>query len=97
MPVLAAAQQRERGIVFVFVNQREGAPRVERFMTEQRLALDNMLLDQGGELARAVGSRAMPTTLFYDAQGRLVDVHLGAVSDASLAAKLGRIRSGAYR
>jgi len=97
MPVLAAAQQRERDIVFVFVNQSEAAPRVERFMTEQKLALDNMLLDPGGELARAVGSRAMPTTLFYDAQGQLVDAHLGAVSDASLASKLGRIRSGASR
>lgn len=97
MPVLAAAQQRERGIVFVFVNQGEGAPRVERFVTERKLALDNLLLDPGGELARAVGSRAMPTTLFYDAQGRLVDTHLGAVSDASLEAKLGRIRSGASR
>jgi len=97
MPVLAAAQQRERGIVFVFVNQGEGAPRVERFVTERKLALDNLLLDPGGELARTVGSRAMPTTLFYDAQGRLVDTHLGAVSDASLEAKLGRIRSGTSR
>ncbi len=97
MPVLAAAQQRERGIVFVFVNQSEGAARVERFIRDQRLALDNMLLDAGGELARAVGSRAMPTTLFYDAQGRLVDTHLGAVSDASLAAKLARIRPGTSR
>jgi thiol-disulfide isomerase/thioredoxin len=97
MPVLAAAQQRERGIVFVFVNQSEGATRVERFMTAHELVLDNMLLDPGGELARAVGSRAMPTTLFYDAQGRLVDTHLGAVSSASLAAKLERIRPLASR
>jgi len=97
MPVLAAAQQRERDIIFVFVNQSEGATRVERFMTEHKLVLDNMLLDPGGELARAVGSRAMPTTLFYDAQGRLVDTHLGAVSSASLAAKLERIRPLASR
>jgi thiol-disulfide isomerase/thioredoxin len=97
MPVLAAAQQRERGIAFVFVNQSEGAARVERFMQDQKLALDNMLLDPGGALARAVGSRAMPTTLFYDAQGRLVDTHLGAVSEASLAAKLSRIRGSVPR
>jgi hypothetical protein len=61
-------------------------------MTAQRLALDNMLLDTGGALARTVGSRAMPTTLFYDAGGRLVDTHLGALSEASLAAKLERLR-----
>lgn len=92
MPVLASAQQRESGVVFVFANQGEGAEKVRQFMTVQRLALDNMLLDTGGALARTVGSRAMPTTLFYDAAGRLVDTHLGALSEASLAAKLERLR-----
>lgn len=95
MPVLAAAQQREAGVAFVFVNQGEGAATVERFVVERRLVLGNMLLDPGGELARAVGSRAMPTTLFYDRHGRLVDTHLGALSEASLAAKLDRLKSAA--
>jgi len=97
MPVLAAAQKRETGIVFMFANQGEGAGQVERFVAAQKLDLGNMLLDPGGALARSVGSRAMPTTLFYDAQGRLVDTHLGALSEASLAAKLQRIRPGSDR
>lgn len=92
MPVLAAAQAAEAEVGFVFVNQGETSERVAGFLSERRLALDNVLLDPAGALARAVGSRAMPTTLFYDARGQLRDTHLGALSEASLAAKLARLK-----
>ena len=93
MPVLAAAQAAHPEVVFVFVNQAEAPERVEGFLVGQRLALQNVLLDPGGALARAVGSRAMPTTLFYDGQGRLRETYLGALSEASLAAKLARLEA----
>lgn len=93
MPVLAAAQQRDRGITFVFANQREDAAPVADYLRGGGLALDNVLLDQAGAVGRAVGSSGMPTTLFYDARGLLVDAHLGPVSAASLEAKLARIRT----
>ena len=92
MPVLAAAQAAETGVGFAFVNQGEAPERVGSFLAERRLALDNVLLDPPGALARAVGSRAMPTTLFYDARGQLRDTHLGALSEATLAAKLARLK-----
>lgn len=92
MPVLAAAQQRERGITFVFANQREEAAPVADYLRGGALVLDNVLLDQSGAVGRAVGSSGMPTTLFYDARGRLVDAHLGPVSAASLEAKLAQLR-----
>ncbi|MNL85340.1 hypothetical protein D3C87_2136160 [compost metagenome] len=43
-----------------------------------------MLFDSGGQLAQKVGSMALPTTLFYNAEGRLVGSHLGELSRASL-------------
>ncbi len=92
MPTLAAAQAAERDFAFVFVDQGESDAAVRRFLAQQGLALDNVLLDPGGALARAVGTRAMPTTLFYDAQGRLRDTHLGPLSEATLAARLARLR-----
>lgn len=92
MPVLAAAQQRDMGIQFIFTNQGESADTVAHFLRTQGLKLDNVLLDPASATARAVGSSGMPTTLFFDADGQLVDAHLGAVSDASLAAKLEKIR-----
>lgn len=95
MPVLAAAQQRDMGISFIFTNQGESAETVSHFLRTHGLKLDNVLLDPQSATARAVGSSGMPTTLFFDAAGQLVDAHLGAVSDASLAEKLAKIRTTA--
>ena len=93
MPVLAAAQQRETGVSFVFVNQGEDAASAQRYLQTGRLELANVLLDPGTALGREVGSRALPTTLFYDATGRRVDTHLGELSAASLASKLRLLRA----
>jgi hypothetical protein len=51
------------------------------------------LLDGGTLLGKAIGSTALPTTLFYDASGRLVDTHLGELSAASLAIKLQQLHA----
>ena len=92
MPVLAAAQQQEAGVTFVFANQGEQAETAQRYLSSGGLGLANVLLDVKAELGPAVGSRGLPTTLFYDASGRLVDTHVGELSAASLAAKLERLR-----
>ncbi len=92
MPVLSAAQQRDTAITFVFVNQGESAVVAANYLAAESFALNNVLLDGGTLLGKAIGSTALPTTLFYDASGRLVDTHLGALSAASLADKLQRLR-----
>ncbi|NHQ91322.1 TlpA disulfide reductase family protein [Janthinobacterium lividum] len=91
MPVLAAAQQARADIVFVYANQREDAAAASAFLDRSGVTLRNVVLDSGAALGKAAGSSALPTTLFYDAQGRLVDTHLGELSDASLASKLQKI------
>jgi thiol-disulfide isomerase/thioredoxin len=97
MPVLAAAQKRETGVRFVFVNQGEDRATAQRYLNDSQLDLANVLLDPGSHLGRAVGSGSLPTTLFYDASGDLVDTHLGAVSAASLASKLNHLHSRPLR
>lgn len=92
MPVLAAAQQREPGLTFVFSNAGEDAETALRYLNAGGLNLANVVLDPRSELGRAVGSSGLPTTLFYDAQGQLVDTHLGELSAASLASKLALLR-----
>jgi thiol-disulfide isomerase/thioredoxin len=93
MPVLAAAQQQETGVRFVLANQGEGAATALRYLSASQLALANVVLDPDTALGKAVGSTALPTTLFYDANGRLVDTHLGELSAASLASKLKQLRT----
>ncbi len=93
MPVLAAAQKQETGLRFVFVNQGEDGATARHYLSAARLELANVMIDSSAGMGREVGSGALPTTLFYDASGRLVDTHLGALSTASLASKLERLRS----
>lgn len=90
MPLLAAAQRQHPGITFVFVNQGEGPLEIQRYLSENSIALENVLLDIRSTLGRTVGSMALPTTLFYNADGRLVETHLGTLSRATLARGLGR-------
>ncbi|TDX27675.1 thiol-disulfide isomerase/thioredoxin [Modicisalibacter xianhensis] len=94
MPLLQTAQQQqqEEAVTFVFVNQGEHAPTIHRFLEREGLSLNNLLLDPGMALGQVVGSQVMPTTLFYDAQGRLQDTHFGELSRASLAAGLESLR-----
>jgi thiol-disulfide isomerase/thioredoxin len=92
MPVLAAAQQQETEVNFVFVNQGEDAATAQRYLSQDQLSLSNVLLDISSGFGRAAGSAGLPTTLFYDASGRLVDTHLGALSAATLASKLKPLR-----
>jgi thiol-disulfide isomerase/thioredoxin len=93
MPVLAAAQKRETDVSFVFVNQGENGTTAQRYLTAAGLDIANVVLDPGAAIGREVGSMGLPTTLFYDANGRLVDTHVGELSAASLASKLSRLRS----
>jgi thiol-disulfide isomerase/thioredoxin len=93
MPVLAAAQQRESAVAFVFVNQGEGAETVQRYLAREKLPLRHVLLDPAQALGPAVGSRGLPTTLFYDAQGRQVHAHFGILNAAALESRLQSLRA----
>lgn len=88
MPVLEQAQQENPGVTFVFVNQGEYPETITKFMGQHQLSLKNILTDTSASLGRTTGSQALPTTLFYDANGKQVNAHLGELSKASLAHNL---------
>lgn len=92
MPVLAAAQQRERDIRFLFVNQGESAATVLGYLQRERLELQGVWLDPASALGPAVGSKGLPTTLFFDAAGRRVHAHFGVLNAAALQARLNDLR-----
>lgn len=91
MPVLEQAQNEHSDILFVFVNQAEETPTIKGFLGQMQLNMDHVLRDRRSEVGRQAGSAALPTTLFYDADGRLVDSHLGQLSKATLARALERL------
>lgn len=84
MPVLQQAQGEYPHVTFLFVNQGETPENVSTFLATTGLSLTHVLFDGTDLLAQRVGSMALPTTLFYDADGRLLGSHLGELSRASL-------------
>lgn len=93
MPVLASAQQKYADdVVFIFLNQGESKATVRQFINSEQLALQNMFLDPASRVSRESGSAGLPTTLFYDAQGGLVESHMGELSQASLNYNIQKIR-----
>ena len=90
MPVLEEAQRRYPGVNFVFANQGEHPETIRKFLMAQNLNLSHVLSDRQNRFGRVVGSHGLPTTLFYNAQGHLVDTHIGELSRASLARSLER-------
>lgn len=84
MPVLQTAQRANADVVFLFINQAQSPREVATFFVNQGLHLDNVLFDDRDELARQVGSAALPTTLFYNRDGLMSASHMGELSAASL-------------
>ena len=87
MPVLAQAQQDHPQVQFVFLNQGESADVVQRYLRASQLDLQQVLLDRKA-LVGAPHGGMLPTTLFFDARGRLVSVRTGELSAASLQQRL---------
>ena len=88
MPQLEDAQAKHAGVQFVFVNQGEDLPEIERFLHTQRLALRNVFADRLSQVGSATNSIGMPTTLFFNRQGELVARHVGEIDAQSLDAAL---------
>lgn len=91
MPLLAAVQQQRPDVRVVFVNQGESAAAVQTYLQRSGLQLDQLWLDPGAALGPALGSNGLPTTVFVDAHGRIVDAHMGMLNAAALRLRLQRL------
>lgn len=95
MPAMLQARNAQPQVRFLWVNQGEAPETVARFAAQQRLPAADVLLDLAGQLGSELGHKALPTTLFYDRQGRLAAVRVGELSAATLAHHLARINGNA--
>ena len=85
VPVLLQAQAQRPDVRFVFINQGEAPAIVANFVATAGLDHQQIAYDLGSQWGRQLGSAALPTTLFYSADRRLLGSHLGELSTASLA------------
>jgi thiol-disulfide isomerase/thioredoxin len=88
MPMFQLAQSDHTEFNFIFANQGESVETVRRFLASHRLELSNVLLDKKGLAGARFKQSALPTTLFFDAEGRLTDMRIGELSHATLAQRL---------
>ena len=91
MPARAAdAYRRRAGITGTGPAREPGeAPGVViAFLKQQNLIGEAVRLDVSSHLGVATGSKALPTTLFIDADGTVVSTHSGEISRAALLAGL---------
>ncbi len=92
MPLLMDVEQSSPDIAVVPVNQGDSAAQILSFLNDNALVFNHALVDQQSLLSNAIESFVLPTTLFFNAKGLLVDSHVGELSPARLAQGIQKIR-----
>nr|WP_321302530.1 TlpA disulfide reductase family protein [Alcaligenes faecalis] len=92
MPAFKQVQSSRPDVNIVFANQGEELSVIQQYLSEENLELGNMWRDPQMQLGQAVRSRGLPTTLFLDEQGRLVDVRAGELSAVTLNDKINKLQ-----
>ncbi len=84
MPLLVEAARANPEVHFVFLNISDGPEAVRAFEKELGLKIPNVLLDPDAKLSDPLRIQGLPVTLFYDAEGTLLNRHIGEISAAEL-------------
>ena len=79
MPMLASYESDER-LQLVLINQGESLLVVSEYLQESGLQFAHLLLDPQQQAMRHYQAPGLPATLFYNAEGELVDRHFGELS-----------------
>lgn len=97
MPLLVEAQQKNKDITFVFVNEDNDPDDALFFADQMHLSTKSIVADYDFGLMRMFGARVLPTTLYYSKDGELVATHVGGLSEATLANELRQLKSESRR
>lgn len=87
-PLLRAAVAAHPDVTFLFVDTRDGRLVGERFLDDEGLGDQPSLFDPDGVVYDGLAARGMPTTAFFAADGTLVDVVHGILTEATLAQRI---------
>ena len=90
MPDFEAVHRRRDDVRFLGVSLQDTAAAASQLVTQTGVTYD-LARDDGGELFRAVDGFSMPTTVFLDADGTVVDVHGGELSQQDLESRIDRL------
>lgn len=91
LPVLLEAADANPDVAFLGIDHVDERQAAERFLREHGVTFPT-IYDSDGDVAHAVGSRVMPTTVVFDTDGRLAGRIFGEVSPTSLSQLLDTVR-----
>ncbi|HEX7000464.1 MAG TPA: TlpA disulfide reductase family protein [Trueperaceae bacterium] len=94
LPMMEAAARSSPDVRFVFADQAEPRDTVARYLEEQGLRLETVVLDDHARLGSEFGSVGLPTTLFFDSEGDHVLTRFGEISSVAMANYISDLRSG---
>lgn len=84
MPVFEQAQYSYPHVRFIMLNQGESMTEVADFIEAEGYQFDNLWLDTEGRMGLWFGQSALPVTLVFNKEGKLLSGHMGVMSAAVL-------------
>jgi thiol-disulfide isomerase/thioredoxin len=84
MPLLAETALARKDVDFLFANQGEGPAKIQAYLKEEKLEIENVLIDPMGFLSSHYGAPGMPVTLFLRPDGTVATTHFGEISREAL-------------
>lgn len=88
MPALQSIHSKRDDVVIILVNQQESVQTVTEFLTQNELVFPHIYRDAQGQMMNNDLFHVLPTTLFFDSQGRFESLHSGELTQSALHAKI---------
>lgn len=84
MPMMTDLASQTPGVDFIFANQGEETDQIRTFLGRENLPETGMLRDPGSQSMGVLNAIGLPSTLVFDANGKMVAAHTGEISRAAL-------------
>jgi len=88
LPMLATVAEQRDDVVFLLASQGETAAHVSRYLADNDIRPEHMLIDTSGVLARNYSTVGLPVTLFIGTDGLLAHTHVGEISREVLLSRI---------
>jgi thiol-disulfide isomerase/thioredoxin len=92
LPMLAAVAEQRDDVVFLLASQGATAAHVSRYLADNDIRPEQVLIDKSGMLARHYGTVGLPVTLFIGTDGLLAHTHVGEISREVLLSRIARLQ-----
>lgn len=88
MPLLQETAAANPDIPMLLINQGEPPSTVQSYLRREGIDPRRVLIDPDGGFAARLGASALPTTIFVNSNGEIVEMHSGEISRAALVSGL---------